>query len=198
MSAFSNSEKTDYLSIDEPIAGQSFVCLSFLSPEKALKDKVAFAFEKFLETKNISMGEYEQFLSDNEERLNKEHSETHNFQTTVRGVKVRGVYQDFNEAKQRAEQVRRMDANFDVFVGPVGYWLPWDPSPDGVGDQEYMESNLNELMSNYRKNCDSKNQHFREEVAERIELTRADGQRGKDIADENNEDVRDLYGELAK
>ena len=39
-----------------------------------------------------------------------------------------------------------------MFVGQVGYWLPWDPSADTIGEQEYMEKQLNELMKNYKSN----------------------------------------------
>jgi hypothetical protein len=39
----------DYLEEDETIRGQSFVCLSFLSPEKILEKKEIFTFTKFTE-----------------------------------------------------------------------------------------------------------------------------------------------------
>ena len=32
-------EKVDYLEVDDPIPGQNFVCLSFLSPEKLIQEK---------------------------------------------------------------------------------------------------------------------------------------------------------------
>ena len=38
----------DLLEEDKAISGQKFCCLSFLSPEKILKDKRIFLFEKFL------------------------------------------------------------------------------------------------------------------------------------------------------
>jgi hypothetical protein len=40
----------DVLDEDKPIANQKFVCLSFLSPEKVIKDKKLFFFEAFLKT----------------------------------------------------------------------------------------------------------------------------------------------------
>ena len=39
----------DLLDEDQPLAGQKFVCLSFLSPEHILKQKELFFFEKFIE-----------------------------------------------------------------------------------------------------------------------------------------------------
>ena len=38
----------DLLDEDKPIAEQKFVCLSFISPEKIIKDKNVFLFENFL------------------------------------------------------------------------------------------------------------------------------------------------------
>lgn len=43
-----NPKYVDLLEEDKPISGQKFVCLSFLSPEKILKNKNLFFFEKFL------------------------------------------------------------------------------------------------------------------------------------------------------
>ena len=40
-----NPKYVDLLGEDKPISGQKFCCLSFLSPEKILKDKKIFLFE---------------------------------------------------------------------------------------------------------------------------------------------------------
>jgi hypothetical protein len=55
----------DVLDEDKPIANQKFVCLSFLSPEKILKDKNMFMFNQFVKTwdytKNVEL--YNNFIS---------------------------------------------------------------------------------------------------------------------------------------
>jgi len=38
----------DFLSVDNSIPGQNFVCLSFVSPETLLKKKETFILHKFL------------------------------------------------------------------------------------------------------------------------------------------------------
>ena len=43
-------EKVDYLDIDNPINGQNYVCMSFLSPESVMQDKNAFIVSKFLQS----------------------------------------------------------------------------------------------------------------------------------------------------
>ena len=44
------TEREDFLEEDAEITGQKFCLLSFLSPEKVLKEKAVFMFEKFLAT----------------------------------------------------------------------------------------------------------------------------------------------------
>ena len=39
----------DLLDEDNPVAGQKFVCLSFVSPEKIIKQREEYLFEKFVE-----------------------------------------------------------------------------------------------------------------------------------------------------
>ena len=55
------SEKVDYLDVDKPIAGQNYVCLSFVSPDKTLKEKELFLFNKFM---NQRCGEWENKLDE--------------------------------------------------------------------------------------------------------------------------------------
>ena len=43
-----NPKYVDLLEEDKPIAGQKFVCVSFVSPEKILKQREMFYFEQFL------------------------------------------------------------------------------------------------------------------------------------------------------
>ena len=60
-----NPKYVDLLEEDKPIAGQKFVCVSFCSPEKILKEKELFFFEEFLKKWefNKSMEKFVQFLN---------------------------------------------------------------------------------------------------------------------------------------
>jgi hypothetical protein len=68
---------------------------------------------------------------------------------TLTGLKVRGVYDTHKEASVRAQVLRRKDPSFNVFVGQVGYWLPWDPECESIAEQEFQENQLNELVKKY-------------------------------------------------
>ncbi len=96
--------------------------------------------------------EFKTFLDNNEERLSSEFDETNNFQTSVRGVKVRGSYPSLQEAQLRAEALRAADSSHDVYVGEVGLWMPFHPEAYKTGRVEYMESELNQLMHEKNKN----------------------------------------------
>jgi len=96
--------------------------------------------------------DYKTFLDNNEENLEKQFNIKHNFQTSVRGFKSRGNFATQEEAELRAKLLRETDPHFDIFVGPVGQWLCWDPEAYKTGKTEYMEEELNQLMQEKIKN----------------------------------------------
>jgi hypothetical protein len=88
------------------------------------------------------------------------------FKTTIRGVKVRGVYGSEGEARARVEKLRRKDPRHNIYVAEVGAWLPFADNPDELKDAEYAETGLNTLMKCYRENLDKTQQHFDSRIAE--------------------------------
>jgi hypothetical protein len=82
----------------------------------------------------------------NRKRLEEEFFAKNSFRTTIRGLKVRGVYDTYPEAVNRAKTLQKLDPSFNVYVGQVGFWVPWDPEPTEVADQEYADDQLNQLM----------------------------------------------------
>jgi hypothetical protein len=96
--------------------------------------------------------DYKNFIDRNEEHLENKFNAAHNFQTSVNGFKSRGHFASLDEAKLRAKLLREADPSFDVFVGPVGTWLPWDPDAYKTGEVDYMEEKLNELVSRKKEN----------------------------------------------
>jgi hypothetical protein len=70
----------------------------------------------------------------------------------IRGLKVRGVFDDFETAKKYSEVLRNTcESDFHIFIGEVGKWLPWDPEPSSVGEENYAEKELNNLMKAYKE-----------------------------------------------
>jgi len=205
-----NAKYVDLLEEDKPISGQKFVCVSFVSPEKILKQKEIFFFEEFLKTwefnksmekfiqfinfisykytisfdeltndykdfvkeeketlaKTSMTDDFKSFLDKNDEELEKSFQIANNFQTCTRGLKIRGSYPTIEEAELRAKMLREIDPNHDVFVGPIGMWMPWDPEAYKTGRVEYMEEELNQLMNEKTKNESNAKVAFDQRVKE--------------------------------
>lgn len=96
--------------------------------------------------------DYKNFIDKNEERLNLAFNKEHAFQTSTRGLKIRGVFNTQEEAEMRCKKLRESDPNHDIYVGPVGIWVPWDPDAYKTGRIEFMEEELNQLHSEKMKN----------------------------------------------
>lgn len=104
--------------------------------------------------------EYEFFKHQKGAELENEFQQTNNFRTSVRGIKVRGVYDSVPEAKARVEAIRRFDEKFDVYVAEVGCWCPWSPYPEDLQDQEYAETALNSLSKTYQENIAQRDEAY--------------------------------------
>jgi hypothetical protein len=118
------------------------------------------AFEQFKD-------KFEDFKFTNEEKIGEAFDKSNNFKTSVRGVKVRGVYDTKREADTRASVLQRQDPLFDVFVGQIGYWCPWDPNPQKIADIEYMNNDLNKLVKEYKSNEAKKDMFYQEQKTQR-------------------------------
>lgn len=121
--------------------------------------------QKELTQSNIE-DEYKNFLDANEERLEKDFNNLHNFQTTTRGIKVRGCFPTQQEAELRCKMLRELDPNHDVYVGPVGMWMPWHPEAYKTGRVEYLEDELNQLMKEKKVNENKAKEEFDKRVKE--------------------------------
>jgi len=110
---------------------------------------------------------YEDFMFRDGKAIQSEFDEANNFQTNVRGIKVRGVYDTYKEADMRAKVLQRMDQSFHVYVGQVGYWLPWDPNANDIENQEYLNGDLNRLVKEYKENEVKKDIFYHEQKRER-------------------------------
>jgi hypothetical protein len=117
-----------------------------LNAESILTDFKEFVTEENRMIKEYGVeDDYKNFIDNNEDKLNDEFNREHMFQTSTRGLKVRGVYSTQEEAEERCKNLRKVDSNHDIFVGPVGIWIPWDPDAYKTGRVEFLEEELNEL-----------------------------------------------------
>ena len=203
--------KEDFLDVDSKIPGQNYVCLSFVSPNKVLKEKETFFATKFLEyvinDNDMIVQDIRQKMLDKEvtinydnvaklyddwkylknEDLEAEFFELNDYKTSMRGLKVRGVYDTYKEASIRAQVLRKRDSSFNVFVGQVGYWLPWDPECEAIQEQEYQENQLNELVKKYKENLSNRDDLYDQVRNERIEKAKKEVNAKKELIRAQNE-----------
>jgi hypothetical protein len=64
----------------------------------------------------------------------------------------------------RAKKLRESDPHHDIFVGPVGVWMPWDPDAYKTGRVEFMEEELNQLHQEKVKNEEKAKQEFDQRI----------------------------------
>ena len=187
-SDISDSKKPDYLEVDDAIPGQNYVCLSFLSPETLMQNKEAFKCVKFLQSyckdKKLKFDEvyssYQDFTYKYEDKLQRDFDEQNDFQTSLRGLKVRGVYDTRPAAEDRAKKLSLTDSGFHTFVGQVGYWLPWDPNADKVADEVFQNSQLNDMMEKYQENNVSKDMFYEEQKRDKIKAAQEEVRKAKE------------------
>jgi len=279
-----NEKKEVFLEADKEIPGQHYVALSFISPQKVLKNKDLFFFTEFLKdydmqykiksTEGFVMSEvqkvqeaasrvqdvvenallkkdkatdlsgalqvladlsgalqiikdvrrdltsdiaedmktyvktkvadfresavkedYETFLFKNRKRMDDEFFAKNDFRTTVQGVKVRGVFDTYNEAVHRCKTLQKLDPSFNVYVGQVGFWLPWDPEPHDITDQEYADDQLNTLMKKYKENEKTRDELYAEHKVLRMgEAKTKKPVIGASVSDESKP-AKDMFGD---
>jgi len=199
------SKLSDELYVDPPLRRQNYVVVSFLSPEKILKNKDVFMFSEFVkgwdleksldkftqfvnfiafkyhlkpediaedmkefvaeETDKIRSfkgvnDDYKTFLEKNEERLNDQFNEEHNLNSSVRGVKISGVFETEDEAAARARIIAELHPNEPTFIGNVGKWTAWDHDLSKCENVDYMNDELNKLMHEKIKNDNAAKAEF--------------------------------------
>ena len=137
-----------------------------LDMDEVTKDMKQFAEQETQDMRLNVDGDYKQFVDKNETSLDEQYAKDHNFQTSVRGIKVRGVFPTQQEAEFRCKMLREADPNHDVYVGPVGVWVPFHPDAYKTGKVEYLEKELNELMHEKHKNEEKAKLAFDQRVKE--------------------------------
>ena len=153
--------------------GKYFDFLNFLAYKYNLKiEDISADFNEFVKDEEVKLksssveDDYKNFIDKNEDSITERFNREHSFQTSVRGLKIRGVYSTQDEAEIRCKKLRELDPNHDIYVGPVGMWIPWDPDAYKTGRVEFMEEELNQLHKEKMKNEERAKQEFENRIKE--------------------------------
>jgi hypothetical protein len=165
-----------------------------LKVEDVISDFNDFTKEEEEKMKAMTVNDdYANFLDKNEDRLTEKFTKDNAFQTSTRGLKIRGVFATQEEAEMRCKKLRELDPNHDIYVGPVGIWIPWDPDAYKTGRVEFMEEELNQLHQEKVKNEAKAKEEFdrriketkRKAIEENIKLAQKSGNVLTQTMDEN-------------
>jgi hypothetical protein len=144
------------------ISGASEICLQ----SRMQVDGVLEAYKTFVTANQAEINQtkikeaFDDYIFANGKEIEDKFYAKNNFQTTVRGLKIRGTYSTQEEATVRAKKLQKNDPIHNIFVAEVGKWLPWDPSPNDIENQEYAEDQLNSLMKGYKENEEARDNFY--------------------------------------
>jgi hypothetical protein len=145
---------------------------SLFRPDQFVESYQAYVKENLAEmTQRKLQEEYDDFLFAAGTKLEEEFFALNEFRTTMRGIKVRGVFSTEAEASARAKRLQKTDPSFNIYMGSVGKWMAWEPDPNKVGESEYANDELNSLMKKYRENEESRDQFYNQQKKDRVQAT---------------------------
>jgi len=139
------------------------------------------SYQQFVKTNDAAIKKttikesYDDFLFKHQTKLEEDFFAKNEFRTSIRGLKVRGVTATHGEAVAMSKKLQRNDTIHSIFLGEVGKWLPWDPKPHQVQDQEYAEDQLNTLMKNYKNNEESREKFMADQRNEMLKSAKRAG-----------------------
>ena len=152
--------------------------LAFLCHEYNLPaEEVTEHFKTFVHREMDLFRKYEitmdlqTFLDANEKALNEKFNAEHEFQTSTRGIKIRGTFptRELCSRYINDELVPRFP-NDTIHCGVVGKWMPINLSANAIQDVVYQEEELNELHRKKQENMLLAKRQFDRDVDEKKRL----------------------------
>ena len=116
------------------------------------------------------LDKYNIYLAQNRTKLDLSFDETNGDANSLRGIKIRGAYGRFEDARDRAQYLRdNVEPGVHAYVVQMGVWFPIDMDADEVQDQEYMLPKLNELMGKYHEGMAARDRFYQDRKQELME-----------------------------
>lgn len=125
-------------------------------------------------------------------------SPTGNQRANLLGLKVRGIFPSEGDARNYIKRLQEIDPHFNIYTCPVGTWVPWEPDPNDVLEQEYVEPQLNELVKGYKANrflAEAEERRRKEDLLKQAVL---EGQNGPKEEKEHPVSVKDKLDSLPR
>lgn len=100
----------------------------------------------------------------------------------IRGFKVRGMYNNEEDAKERCKSLYNVESTINTYVGNIGHWVAWEDNSENAEDFEYANNDLNNLMKAHKEN------------QEKVKMFNASG--SQTLENKDDKEKNELLGEL--
>lgn len=112
------------------------------------QDNIELTYKEWLLTKESSL----------RDQFNKEHNQKD--ELIIRGFKIRGVYSTELEAKKASELLHVYEPAVNIYIVPVGKWVPYIENCEEIDNIIYSHNKLNEILSKKVLDIESKKLDF--------------------------------------
>lgn len=117
------------------------------------------------------------------------------------GIKISGCFDTEENAKKHSDMLRNVNNSFDILVGELYKWYPFNPSPDSqeAGESEYCDEQLNKTMKKKKENEQKaklyhefrKNEEIKKNLEDMIHNKKAENEKNsKNLEKMKNQDMR--------
>lgn len=100
----------------------------------------------------------------------------------VWGLKIRGVADTIETAKNLCKRLLRIDNNYDIYTVEVGKFFPLNVDPLEIDNIEYQNDQLNTLIKSYLENKSNANELWHKRKIEMIEEAINEGKNQTEFA----------------
>lgn len=139
---------------------------------------------------------FDNFKYTNSNTIEHEYNQENQFRTSTRGIKIRGVFDFRKEAEEHARNLQKTDPDFNIYVGECGHWLPWNPDPHNVEEQEFQNEKLNELAKLHRANKQHVDELYEQRKKESLEDVQRTNQEQKNKNRLSESETKEKLGDL--
>ena len=101
-------------------------------------------------------------------------------------LKIKGVFNNVDDANKHAEMLQKIDSTFDIYVVEMYSWLLVPPDPS-LMEQKHIDSKLNEIIGGHRESQLKAKMYFEERKRELIENITIENEQRK----EENEKLKE-------
>tara|TARA_B110000008_G_C16900886_1_gene536689 strand:+ start:244 stop:918 length:675 start_codon:yes stop_codon:yes gene_type:complete len=104
-------------------------------------------------------------------------------------IKIKGVFDKIDDAREHADKLQKLDPTFDIYVVEMYSWLLVPPDPELI-EQVHVDTKLNEIIAGHRESQLKSKMYFEERKRELLDSVNIDDDDVKEL--ENKEPFEEV------